>query len=160
MFSCAAVCHFFCILHSLCHVLKGCTDRGGESVAREYADAKLQYCCGRYGAMHDVAEAIKQRLAEVPENAMLKEEVGPDQVADIVSRWTGIPVTKLQQGERDRLLQLKDELHKRVVGQDKAVQVLPCCCLAMFCNDACSKVWQQQLAFTCCEIHADVQPLK
>ena len=86
-------------------------------------------CVGRYGAMHDVAEAIKQRLAEAPENAMLKEEVGPEQVADIVSRWTGIPVSKLQQGERDRLLQLKEELHRRVVGQDKAVEVRPACFL-------------------------------
>lgn len=80
--------------------------------------------------MHDVAEAIKQRLAEAPGNAMLKEEVGPEQVADIVSMWTGIPVSKLQQGERVRLLQLKEELHKRVIGQDKAVQVCPACCLS------------------------------
>ncbi|KAA6429047.1 MAG: heat shock [Trebouxia sp. A1-2] len=78
----------------------------------------------KYGAMHDVAEAIKQRLAEAPGNAMLKEEVGPEQVADIVSMWTGIPVSKLQQGERVRLLQLKEELHKRVIGQDKAVQAV------------------------------------
>ena len=68
-------------------------------------------------------EAIKQKLAEAPENAMLSEEVGPEEVATIVSRWTGIPVSKLQQGERDRLLQLKEELHQRVVGQDKAVEV-------------------------------------
>lgn len=68
-------------------------------------------------------EAIKKRLAEVPEDAMLSEEVGPEEVAQIVSRWTGIPVSKLQQGERDRLLQLKEELHQRVVGQDKAVEV-------------------------------------
>lgn len=77
----------------------------------------------RYGALQDVDEAIKKRLAEVPEDAMLTEEVGPEEVAQIVSRWTGIPVSKLQQGERDRLLQLKEELHQRVVGQDKAVEV-------------------------------------
>lgn len=88
---------------------------------------RLNFCAGRFGAMADVAEAIKQRLAEAPENAMLKEEVGPEQVADIVSRWTGVPVSKLQQGERHRLLQLKDELQKRVVGQDKAVEVLQQC---------------------------------
>lgn len=78
----------------------------------------------RYGALQDVDEAIKKRLAEVPEDAMLTEEVGPEEVAQIVSRWTGIPVSKLQQGERDRLLQLKEELHQRVVGQDKAVEAV------------------------------------
>ena len=92
-----------------------------------HQDSARLVCVGRYGAMHDVAEAIKQRLAEAPENAMLKEEVGPEQVADIVSKWTGIPVSKLQQGEKDRLLQLKEELHKRVVGQDQAVTVRPVC---------------------------------
>ena len=72
--------------------------------------------------MHEVDEAIKQRLAEAPANAMLSEEVGPEEVAQIVSRWTGIPVSKLQQGERDRLLQLKDELHRRVVGKTRLLR--------------------------------------
>lgn len=76
--------------------------------------------------MQDVDEAIKKRLAEAPEDAMLTEEVGPEEeVAQIVSRWTGIPVSKLQQGERHRLPQLKEELHQRVVGQNKAVEVRP-----------------------------------
>ena len=48
---------------------------------------------------------------------MLSEEVGPEDIATVVSRWTGIPVSRLQQVERERLLQLKDELHKRVIGQ-------------------------------------------
>ena len=85
--------------------------------------------------MQDVDEAIKKRLSEVPEDAMLTEEVGPEEVAQIVSRWTGIPVSKLQQGERDRLLQLKEELHQRVVGQDKAVEVCcPHCRLCCVCS--------------------------
>ena len=55
---------------------------------------------------------------------MVREEVTADDIADIVSRWTGIPVTKMMQSERDRLLHLEDELHRRVVGQDEAVQAV------------------------------------
>eukprot|EP00878_Enallax_costatus_P045677 GHUV01055125.1.p2 GENE.GHUV01055125.1~~GHUV01055125.1.p2 ORF type:complete len:124 (+),score=55.53 GHUV01055125.1:567-938(+) len=55
---------------------------------------------------------------------MLVEQVGPEQIADVVSKWTGIPVTKLQQTERDKLLLLREELHKRVVGQDAAVNAV------------------------------------
>ncbi len=82
--------------------------------------------CYRYGAMQDVDEAIKRRLAEAPQNAMLTEEVAPEEVAQIVSSWTGIPVSKLQQGERHCLLQVKNEVHQHVVGQDKAVEVRSC----------------------------------
>ncbi len=59
------------------------------------------------------SEGGKQRL--------LREEVGPDDVAEIVARWTGIPVTRLMESERDKLLRLAEHLHKRVVGQDEAV---------------------------------------
>ena len=62
-------------------------------------------------------EAIKTRRAQVPEQAMLSEEVGPDDIAAVVARWTGIPVSRLQQAERARLLHLKADLHKRVIGQ-------------------------------------------
>ena len=55
---------------------------------------------------------------------MVREEVTADDIADIVSRWTGIPVTKMMQSERDRLLHLEDELHRRVVGQDEAVRAV------------------------------------
>ena len=55
---------------------------------------------------------------------LLKQEVRPDDVADIVARWTGIPVTRLMESEREKLLRLPDELHKRVVGQDEAVQAV------------------------------------
>jgi ATP-dependent Clp protease ATP-binding subunit ClpB len=55
---------------------------------------------------------------------MLAEEVGTEQVAEVVSRWTGIPTTRLQQTERDKLMHLAAELHKRVVGQDTAVDAV------------------------------------
>ncbi|MBE6442167.1 MAG: ATP-dependent chaperone ClpB [Desulfovibrio desulfuricans] len=55
---------------------------------------------------------------------LLKQEVRPDDVADIVAKWTGIPVTRLMESEREKLLRLPDELHKRVVGQDEAVQAV------------------------------------
>ena len=119
--------------------------------------------------MQDVEDAIKKRLSEVPEDAMLGEEVGPEEVAQIVSRWTGIPVSKLQQGERDRLLQLNEELHQRVVGQDKAVEVcrshctlhtsrvgtinveyIPCCGLLSACKLHTSRVGHYCGYISCC----------
>ena len=53
--------------------------------------------------------------------AIIKEEVTPDDIADVVSRWTGIPVSRMLQSERDKLLHLEEELHKRVIGQDEAI---------------------------------------
>ena len=58
------------------------------------------------------------------DNAMIKEEVDSDDIAAIVSRWTGIPVTKMVQSEKDKLLHLEEELHKRVVGQDDAIAAI------------------------------------
>lgn len=55
---------------------------------------------------------------------MLVEEVGPEEIATVVARWTGIPVSKMLQTEKEKLLGLKDQLHKRVVGQDAAVEVV------------------------------------
>ena len=54
-------------------------------------------------------------------DALLKEEVTENEISEIVSKWTGIPVTKLVEGEREKLLKLEDELHERVIGQDEAV---------------------------------------
>lgn len=53
--------------------------------------------------------------------AMIKEVVTADDIADVVSRWTGIPVSKMLQSERDKLLHLEEELHKRIIGQDEAI---------------------------------------
>ncbi len=79
----------------------------------------------RYGRLAE----LERRLAEAQggsedEKRLLREEVGPDDVAAIVSKWTGIPVTKLLEGEREKLLKLADVLHERVVGQDEAVQAV------------------------------------
>ena len=54
----------------------------------------------------------------------MKEEVTADDIADVVARWTGIPVTRMLQSEREKLLHLEEELHKRVVGQDEAIEAV------------------------------------
>ncbi len=54
----------------------------------------------------------------------MKEDVDPDDIAEVVVRWTGIPVTKMLKSERDKLLNLEDELHKRVIGQDEAIEAV------------------------------------
>ena len=78
----------------------------------------------RYGALPEVEELIAKLEQEKGDSAMLMEEVGPDQIADIVSRWTGIPVTRLGQDEKERLLTLGKKLAERVVGQDTAVNAV------------------------------------
>lgn len=67
---------------------------------------------------------IKRKREELSATRMLKEEVGPEEVAAIVSKWTGIPVSKLQEEDRVKLLRLSEELHHRVVGQDEAVSAV------------------------------------
>lgn len=82
----------------------------------------------RYGRIRDKEQQLQdqqQKLAEVQsESAMIKEEVDAEDIADIVSRWTGIPVNKMLQTEREKLLNLEQELHKRVVGQEEAIEAV------------------------------------
>lgn len=82
----------------------------------------------RYGKIKDTEkrlEELQQRLADQQgDHAMVKEEVDSEDIAGVVSRWTGIPVTRMLQSERDKLLSLEDELHKRVVGQEEAIQAI------------------------------------
>ena len=82
----------------------------------------------RYGKLQQLEkdiETTQQQLKEAQgSEAMLKEEVTADDIADVVSRWTGIPVRKMMQSERDKLLHLEEELHKRVIGQDEAIQAV------------------------------------
>lgn len=82
----------------------------------------------RYGTINQLEkdlEETQQKLEEVQEGrAMLKEEVEYEDIADIVSRWTGIPVRKMLQSEREKLIHLEEELHKRIVGQDPAVETV------------------------------------
>jgi ATP-dependent Clp protease ATP-binding subunit ClpB len=82
----------------------------------------------RYGTINNLEkelEATKQKLLEMQkESPMLKEEVEADHIAEIVSRWTGIPVRKMLQSERMKLLSMEEELHKRVIGQDQAIEAV------------------------------------
>ncbi|KAI7986165.1 Chaperone protein ClpB1 [Camellia lanceoleosa] len=78
----------------------------------------------RYGAIQEVETAIARLEGSSEENLMLTETVGPDQIAEVVSRWTGIPVTRLGQNDKERLIGLADRLHTRVVGQDEAVSAV------------------------------------
>ena len=82
----------------------------------------------RYGRIKEAEKHVadlKQQLKEMQaDNAMINEEVDSEQIAEVVSKWTGIPVTRMLQSERERLLHLEDELHKRVVGQDEAISTI------------------------------------
>lgn len=82
----------------------------------------------RYGKITQAQNALteaQQRLEEKQVGGMMiKEEVGAEEIAEIVARWTGIPVNRMLESERDKLLHLEDELHKRVVGQDEAITAL------------------------------------
>ncbi len=82
----------------------------------------------RYGKLQRLEEDIKTiqtKLAEAQGgDALVKEEVTADDIADVVCRWTGIPVSKMQTSEREKLLNLETELHKRVIGQDKAIKAV------------------------------------
>ena len=82
----------------------------------------------RYGKLQHFEEdikAVQSKLAEAQGGAALvKEEVESDDIADVVSRWTGIPVSKMQTSERTKLIHLEEELHKRVIGQDEAIRAV------------------------------------
>ncbi len=82
----------------------------------------------RYGKLKelndDIANIQLNLKATQGGEAMVREEVTADDIADVVSRWTGIPVTRMMQSEREKLLHLEDELHKRVIGQDKAIKAV------------------------------------
>lgn len=79
---------------------------------------------GKIPALEKELENLEEQLKMGSENRILREEVTAEEIASIISRWTGIPVTKLVEGERDKLLRLKDTLHERVVGQDTAVNLV------------------------------------
>ena len=85
--------------------------------------AEIRY--GRLQALNDEIASVQEELKQMQSgNAMIKEEVTADDIADVVSRWTGIPVSKMLQSERDKLLHLEEELHLRVVGQDEAIRAV------------------------------------
>ncbi|CAI8342271.1 MAG: Chaperone protein ClpB 1 [Flavobacterium sp. SCGC AAA160-P02] len=81
----------------------------------------------RYGKIKEAQEKLENEqglLANQEENTLIKEEVTYEDIAEVVAKWTGIPVTKMIQSDRDKLLHLEDELHKRVVGQEEAIEAV------------------------------------
>lgn len=82
----------------------------------------------RYGRIKEAQEKVEKLKAELTEKQeskrMLKEEVTSEDIADVVAKWTGIPVSKMIQSEREKLLNLEEELHKRVAGQDEAIEAI------------------------------------
>jgi ATP-dependent Clp protease ATP-binding subunit ClpB len=82
----------------------------------------------RYGKIKNAQEELEKYQQQVEDNAgadtLIKEEVTYEDIAEVVAKWTGIPVTKMLQTEREKLLHLEDELHKRVIGQDEAIQAV------------------------------------
>ena len=85
--------------------------------------AEIRY--GKLKALEDEIKHIQEELKKTQGGeAMIKEEVTSEDIADVVSRWTGIPVSKMLQSEREKLLHLEEELHKRVIGQDEAIQAV------------------------------------
>ena len=85
--------------------------------------AELRY--GRIKEAEKHVDELKLQLRSMQaDKALINEEVDSEQIAEVVSKWTGIPVTKMMQSEREKLLHLEDELHKRVVGQDEAINTI------------------------------------
>ena len=97
---------------------------------RDLAEAKGDYNEAsrlQYGEIPELEKVLKTHEADMVRrgaDAMLREEVTADEIAEVVSRWSGIPVTKLLEGEREKLIRLGDTLHERVIGQDKAVDAV------------------------------------
>lgn len=85
--------------------------------------AEIRY--GKIKTLEDEIRGVKEKLKEVQgTEAMIKEEVTAEDIADVVSRWTGIPVSKMLQSEREKLLSLEEELHKSVIGQEEAIKAV------------------------------------
>ena len=82
----------------------------------------------RYGKIQEAENEIKTLQAEIEKNhaagAMIKEEIDAEDIAEVVARWTGIPVSRMLQSEREKLLQMESVLHERVIGQDKAIEAI------------------------------------
>ena len=85
--------------------------------------AEIRY--GQLKSLQDDIDRVRGELSEEKEsNRMVREEVTADDIAEVVSRWTGIPVSRMLQSEKDKLLHLEEELHRRVVGQEEAIQAV------------------------------------
>ncbi len=103
-----------------------------EQVRREIVIAEREYDLNRAAELtHGRLPELEKRLSAAEEHSeedvgvrLVREEIGAEEISEIVSRWTGIPVTRLQEGEREKLLKLDTLLHSRVIGQDEAVQLV------------------------------------
>ncbi|MFW5830382.1 MAG: ATP-dependent Clp protease ATP-binding subunit, partial [Planctomycetota bacterium] len=100
-----------------------------EQARQELVDAQRRYDLGKqaelsYGRIPELERRIEQLQQESTDGRMLTELVSAEEIAEVVSRWTGIPVTRLGTSERERLLSLAAHLHERVIGQDEAVQAV------------------------------------
>jgi ATP-dependent Clp protease ATP-binding subunit ClpB len=102
-----------------------------ELARRESEDAERNYDLERvaklrHGTIPQLQSQLKQLEEQIgqTENTLLREEVTEEEIAEVISRWSGIPLTKLLEGEREKLLKLADHLHERVIGQDEAVQTV------------------------------------
>jgi ATP-dependent Clp protease ATP-binding subunit ClpB len=104
-----------------------------EALRREIEEAERSYDLNRAAELRHARlpelerrlEAEEERLSEKRgESRLLREEVTEDEIAEVVARWTGIPVTRLMEGEREKLLRLDEVLHERVIGQDEAVRLV------------------------------------
>jgi ATP-dependent Clp protease ATP-binding subunit ClpB len=104
-----------------------------ETLKLKMADAEMKRDLGlvadlKYYAVPEterrIQELTKKKSLHKDENALLQERVGPEQITEVVSRWTGIPVQRLSQSQKDRLLQLGQKLHQRVIGQERAVDAV------------------------------------
>jgi ATP-dependent Clp protease ATP-binding subunit ClpB len=84
--------------------------------------AELRY--GKIKELQEELEKLQKELADKKDSVLIKEEVTFDDIAEVVAKWTGIPVTKMLQSEREKLLRLEQELHKRVVGQEEAIEAV------------------------------------
>ncbi len=79
----------------------------------------------QYGRIPDLEKSLQMaEAAEQQETHLLRNKVSDEEIAEVVSKWTGIPVSKMLEGERDKLLRMEDELHKRVIGQDEAIRAV------------------------------------
>jgi len=96
-----------------------------EEAERRYDLEKLAQL--KYGKLPELEKKLAEKNAEIDqakENRLLKEEVGEEEIAEVISKWTGIPVSKLVETEKEKLLHLPDLLHRRVIGQDDAVEAV------------------------------------
>jgi ATP-dependent Clp protease ATP-binding subunit ClpB len=108
--------------------------KGAQTIKEELDAARLEFEAARragdlgkmselqYGAIPELEKRLEQASsAETKDNRLLRNKVGEEEIAEVVAKWTGIPISKLLEGERDKLLQLEEALHERVVGQEEAV---------------------------------------